>query len=40
MCRFFLQGLERWVRSGYVKGLAEGISAKGEVGPKVQRKGK
>ena len=26
--------------SGYVKGLAEGISAKGEVGPKAQRKGK
>ena len=26
--------------SGYVKGLAEVISAKGDVGPKAQRKGK
>ena len=25
-CRFFLQGLERWVRFGYVKRVAEGVS--------------
>lgn len=28
------------LKDGFVKGLAEGISAKGEVGPKAQRKGK